>query len=242
MHVHFARIYDEFMKDVNYNSWYKFLREFIKTPSTLLDLGCGTGNISKLFSESGFDVIGVDISSDMIEVAKTKDKKTNYVVDDMLEYRNEKVDYIMCNFDTINYLSSFKDLERFFINVYNNLNNGGIFVFDIVKEEIFEEIFQDDLFVDTTENYSCIWYHEKLKETKDYSKHLVSMEIFYKLPNGLYEKIEEVTKKTIFNLDKVISLLKKIGFVIHDTAINGEYGEGRVFFILKKDENIVIAK
>ena len=72
MHDDFARIYDEFTKDVDYNSWYKFLRKYIKK-GNILDIGCGTASLTKLFYEDGFDIIGLDISKSMLCLLYTSD-------------------------------------------------------------------------------------------------------------------------------------------------------------------------
>lgn len=226
----FATIYDEFMKDVNYFSWYKFLRRYIKKKGKVLDLGTGTGNISKRFSQDGFFVTGIDISLEMIEIARKKDDKTEYIQSDLLKFEaKEQFEYIVCNFDTVNYLKNKNDLKTFLKKSYSNLKKGGFLIFDAVSEEIFEEIFENNLFVDTVENYTCIWFYEKLRN----NNHRISMEIFYKLKNGLYQKIEQIEEKHIFDFNEILSLSQEQGFTIYDTASNSEFGK-RMFFILKK--------
>ena len=75
MHKQFAEIYDIFMKYVDYDGWYNFLKRFIKTKGTVLDLGCGTGEFILRFLEDGFSVVGVDLSEKMLEVAEKKLEK-----------------------------------------------------------------------------------------------------------------------------------------------------------------------
>ena len=77
MHKEFAEIYDIFMKYVNYDEWYKFLRTFIKKKGTVLDLGCGTGEFIWRFLKDGFSVIGVDLSEKMLEISEKKLKGKN---------------------------------------------------------------------------------------------------------------------------------------------------------------------
>ena len=77
MHKEFAEIYDIFMKYVNYDGWYKFLRTFIKKKGTVLDLGCGTGEFIWRFLKDGFSVIGVDLSEKMLEISEKKLKEKN---------------------------------------------------------------------------------------------------------------------------------------------------------------------
>lgn len=236
MHEHFAKIYDEFMKDVDYIGWYKFLRNYIKNKGNILDLGCGTGNIATLFRKDGFNVYGLDLSNEMLEMAKIKDDNIIYINKDMLEYENKNFfDYIICNFDTVNYLKSEEDFLKFLKISYDNLKENGILIFDIVDENIIYEIFgENNLFVDSNDKYTCVWYNEKLKSTKSYQKYLINMEIFYNVGDNLYKKYEETEYKTFFDVNKLITKIKKCNFEIHDTAKNGSYGESRIFFVLTK--------
>ena len=77
MHKEFAEIYDVFMKHVDYNDWYKFLKNYIKKKGSILDLGCGTGEFIHRFLKDGYDITGVDISDKMIKVTNEKIKSKN---------------------------------------------------------------------------------------------------------------------------------------------------------------------
>lgn len=135
----------------------------------------------------------------------------------------------MCNFDTINYFSSLKDLENFFKLTYDSLNSKGIFIFDFVEEEIFNEMFENDILIDESDNYTCIMKHNKISK----NKHTVSMTLFVK--EGLiYNKYSEEHIKYIYEPEKIIKMLNKIGFNIYDSARNYKYGQSRIFLICKK--------
>ena len=75
MHKEFANIYDVFMENVNYDKWYEYLRKYIKTKGTVLDLGCGTGEFLVRFLKDGFDCTGVDISEVMLDISRDKTKE-----------------------------------------------------------------------------------------------------------------------------------------------------------------------
>ncbi len=232
MHKKFAHIYDEFTKGVDYISWYKFLRQYMKKKGTLLDVGCGTASITKLFYEDGFNVTGLDISSDMLEVAKSKCSGIEYINADItkkVEF-SKKFDYVMCNFDTVNYFSGYEDLENYIKNVSKCQNENGIFIFDIVLEEIFEEIFEDNLFIDEEDNYLAIWQYEKL----DNNIHDIEIDIFYKENEKEYTRYIEKHTKFIYDIEKVVEILNNNGYYIYDMARNSNYGEARVFIIAKK--------
>ena len=140
MHKEFAEVYDVFMKHVDYKGWYKFLKTYIKTKGEVLDLGCGTGEFIYRLLDDGFSVTGVDISEGMLEMAEKKIKSKNLksndyklVKADIVNYEhNNEADYIMCNFDTVNYFENKTEFKKFISKCYKNLKKGGYFIFDIV--------------------------------------------------------------------------------------------------------------
>ena len=234
IHKKFADIYDEFMDNVNYNSWFTFIKSYLpkKGIKNVADLGCGTGKMSHLFAKDGYDVDAYDISDDMLEIAKSKYNMDNlkfYKLDIVNDRIDRKYGLIMCNFDTVNYFSSLSDLKKFLSNVYNSLEDDGYFIFDFVEVEIFDEIFENDIFIDETDNYTYIMRHEQLSKYK----HLVEMTIFLK-EDDIYRKYVEKHEKNIFETDKLLEIVREQGFEIYDTARNEEYGESRVFLVCKK--------
>lgn len=261
MHKQFAEIYDIFMKYVDYDGWYNFLKRFIKTKGTILDLGCGTGEFILRFLEDGFSVVGVDLSEKMLEVAEKKlekkrsngqklgkekfgkDKyklvKENIInFENTVDFENNKngslyqADYIVCNFDTVNYLKDEKEFLKFIEKCNKNLKKDGFLIFDAVTEDIFEEIFENDIFLDEEPEYTSIWRHEKLSKRK----HLIEIDLFIRENenDNLFRKYNEIQKKFIYDPEWIIKTVQNKGFEIFDTASNPEFGESRIFFILKK--------
>ncbi|MCP1223976.1 class I SAM-dependent methyltransferase [Sebaldella sp. S0638] len=233
MHKEFANIYDVFMESVNYEDWYKYLRKYIKKAGTVLDLGCGTGEFLVRFSKDGFSSIGVDISEVMLEIAGDKTKESKDVElyqGDIRNFRAEKpVDYVVCNFDTVNYFDKFGDLEDFLLCSYENLKENGILIFDVVTEEIFEEMFENGVFLDEKENYLTIWRYNKEGEN-----YIINIKLFIREKENLFRNYEEVHVKTIFDLEEIANKALETGFDIVDIKNDEEFGENRFFFILKK--------
>ena len=263
MHKEFAEIYDIFMKYVNYDGWYKFLRTFIKKKGTVLDLGCGTGEFIWRFLKDGFSVIGVDLSEKMLEISEKKLKgknlkNNNYslINKNIINYENKinfdengnenqnfennknnkseinQVDYIICNFDTVNYLKNEKEFLKFIEKCNKNLKKDGYLIFDAVTEDIFTEIFENDIFLDEEPEYTSIWRHEQLSK----KKHLIEIDLFIRENenDNLFRKYNEIQNKFIFDPEWIIKTVQNKGFKIFDTASNPEFGESRIFFILKK--------
>lgn len=242
-HREFAEIYDVFMKNVDYDSWYKFLRRFIKKKGTVLDLGCGTGELMYKFLKDGYIVTGIDISNKMLEIAQRKmvnrncvNTHYNFIKASITDYIHfEKVDYIMCNFDTLNYLRNEKEFIKFLEKTKKNLKKEGILIFDVVTEEIFDEIFENDIFLDEEREYTSIWRHEKLGN----KKHLVEIDLFIKEEenDNLYRKYNEKQYKYIYDLEWIVNIMEENGFEVFDTASNPVFGEGRIFFIFTFNKN-----
>ena len=158
----------------------------------------------------------------------------------IINYENKKnnkseinqVDYIICNFDTVNYLKNEKEFLKFIEKCNRNLKKGGYLIFDAVTEDIFEEIFENDIFLDEEPEYTSIWRHEKLGKRK----HLVEIDLFIRenKNDNLFRKYNEVQNKFIYEPEWIVETVQNKGFEIFDTASNSEFGESRIFFVLKK--------
>ena len=233
MHKEFANIYDVFMESVDYENWYMYLRKYIKKPGRVLDLGCGTGEFLVRFLKDGFGCIGVDISEIMLEISRDKTKEFTDIElhqGDIRKFRTQKpAEYIVCNFDTVNYFDKFSDLEDFLACSYENLKEDGILIFDVVTEEIFDEMFENGVFLDEKENYLTIWRYDKEGEN-----YIINIKLFIREKENLFRNYEEVHVKTIFDLEEIANKALETGFDIVDIRNDEEFGENRFFFILKK--------
>ncbi len=135
-----AFLYNELMEGVPYNEWVKYLHLILKKleckPKTILDLCCGTGTVSRLLANYGYKVAGVDISSEMIRIAKKQSDAEKINVDFYTQSAvnfeiNKTFDLIVSFFDSLNYILEIEDLQSCFHHVYKHLNSGGYFIFDV---------------------------------------------------------------------------------------------------------------
>ena len=160
--------------------------------------------------------------------------KENIINYDNINKKNEiqQVDYIICNFDTVNYLKNEKEFLKFIEKSNQNLKKDGYLIFDAVTEDIFEEIFENDIFLDEEPEYTSIWRHEQLSE----NKHLIEIDLFIRENenDNLFRKYNEVQHKFIYEPEWIVETVQNNGFEIFDTASNPEFGESRIFFVLKK--------
>jgi SAM-dependent methyltransferase len=141
----FELIYDEMYKTfINYNEEFSFYSEIIKNynKNNLLEIGCGSGNLAKLFIESSINYIGLDLSNDMIKLSKSKNPTGNFVQGNITGFNLErKVDSAIITGRTSSYLLSNKDVYSALNSIHTNLEDDGILSFDFIDaSRFFKEI------------------------------------------------------------------------------------------------------
>ena len=175
----FARVYDMFMDNVPYEEWCDYitglLKEYGISNGLVLDLGCGTGSMTELLAARGFDMIGVDCSEDMLEMALEKRMASGrdilYLQQDMRDLElYGTVRAVVCLCDSINYLLDVQDLETVFRLVNNYLDPGGIFIFDLNTEYKYRELLSDRTIAENRDEGSFIWdnYYDEESRINEY--------------------------------------------------------------------------
>ena len=161
----FAAVYDVFMDDVPYEEWCEYvcgiLQEYGIRDGLVLDLGCGTGTMTRLLAEQGYDMIGVDCSEDMLELAQEKEagKSLNilYLLQDMREFElYGTVRAVVCICDSINYILEEEELLQVFRLVNNYLDPGGLFLFDLNTVYKYREVIGDATIMRRRESMNMI--------------------------------------------------------------------------------------
>ncbi len=205
--------YDKLNCDVDYSEYADYILRNIPSDSpSVLDLGCGTGNLSIILSKRGADVVGLDNSSEMLALAAHKAKKENCNVfltcQDMAAFSTGRsYDAIVSIFDCLNYVKTKTALFNTFKSVSNELNNGGIFLFDMNTEYKFETVYADNSYVLEEDGVFCAWqnYYDKNSKICDFY-----INIFAKNKN-VYDRYYEEQTERMFTLDEIKSGLKKAG-------------------------------
>lgn len=136
-----APVYDTLMEEMDYRGWAFYITEILSKngigpPARLLDLACGTGTAALLLAETGFSLTGLDISDEMLAVARAKAEAKRAMIDwrqgDMRRFElDEPVDAAICLFDSVNYLAGETELLDCFACVRKALKPGGMFIFDM---------------------------------------------------------------------------------------------------------------
>ena len=100
-----------------------------------LDLGCGTGVLCQQLHAHGIETVGMDLSPDMIAIARERAPELRFEVADMTRFQTDRIfDLVTCTGDAINHIEPISSVERVFSNVYDALAPGGLFIFDLLDE------------------------------------------------------------------------------------------------------------
>ena len=215
----FARVYDIFMDNVEYEKWAEYLigslKEYGIEDGIVLELGCGTGVMTELLAESGYDMIGVDNSEDMLELAMEKRMESGkdilYLLQDMREFElYGTVRAIVSVCDSVNYITEPEELEEVFRLVNNYLDPKGVFLFDFNTVYKYKEVMGDTVIAEDRGECSFIWdnYYYEDEKINEYD---LSLFIETDKDSGLYRKYEETHYQRAYTLEEMKKLIRKSG-------------------------------
>ena len=148
----FAGIYDVFMDNVNYREWADYIIETLAQDGIrdglVLELGCGTGTVTEMLADAGYDMIGIDNSEEMLAEAMEKRAESGhdilYLLQDMQDFElYGTVRAVISVCDSMNYLTDEEDLEYLFALVNNYLDPGGLFIFDMNTVHKYRDVIGD---------------------------------------------------------------------------------------------------
>lgn len=213
----FAYVYDRLMEDVDYEEWSNYVQEMmqnnIENPKKILELACGTGNITIPLAKKGYDIIGLDISEDMLTVAKGKSIEKGldilFIQQDMVFLEVEaKYDCILSMCDGINYIVDIEDLAQVFDGVYRALQDDGAFIFDISSHYKLKNILGTNTFGENLEDLCYLWENYFDEDTKT-----LEMDLTFFIKEGKhYKKEEEYHIQRAYEVDELITILKQSKF------------------------------
>lgn len=241
---HMAQIYDYLMRDAPYQAWLDYVQRICTTyqhmPKKVLDLACGTGAITIPLAKQGLDVIGVDLSADMLAVAHAKSLDAGVTIQwleqDMSQLTLlQEVDTILCFCDSLNYLIEEELLKQTFQKVYNHLSEGGLFLFDVHSIYQVEHGYGEHTFTLNEEEIAYIWqcYYNQRDHTV-----IHELSFFVQETNDRYVRYDEVHMQRAYPLDKLTSYLELVGFevleITADFTVEVPKEDSRRWFIAAK--------
>ena len=214
----FAEVYDLFMDNVPYEEWSQYLisllEEYGITSGLVLELGCGTGKMTRLLDQAGYELIGIDRSEEMLQIAKEAEGDLEdilYLLQDMREFElYGTVRAVVSVCDSINYILEEEELVQIFKLVNNYLDPGGIFIFDMNTLYKYREILGENTICENREEGSFIW--ENFYDDKDRINQY-DLTLFVEEPDspGLYRKYEETHFQRGYELTHIKELLQQAG-------------------------------
>ncbi len=213
----FARVYDTLMDDIPYEDWadyiYRLLREHDVPEGLLLDLGCGTGALSRCLARRGYDVIGVDASEDMLMIARENAFEEGmdilFLLQDMREFElYGTVGAVVSVCDSLNYILEEEELLQVFQLVNNYLDPKGIFLFDLNTRYKYETLMGERTIAENRETCSFIWenYYDRKTGVNEYD-----LTLYLEAEDGRYDRIEETHFEKMYEEKTVKELLERAG-------------------------------
>lgn len=240
-----ARRYDVLTADVDHAAWADYIeKQFArwKVPGRMvLDLACGTGTMTCLLAERGYETIGVDQSPEMLTVAAEKGRQVQGEPPVFLCQPMQRldlygtIDACICCLDSVNYVTRPADLRRAFERVHLFLMPGGLFLFDINTPEKLRGL-DGGMFIDETDDTYCVWRADWSERSKCCT---YGMDLFFRQPDGLWSREEEVHEERAYQPQALEEMLHSAGF--SKVRQYGELkfrtprpGEQRIFFAAQK--------
>ena len=225
----FCKVYNEF--GWNYypeafgEQLIQWMQEHGFQPKTSMDLACGTGVLCEILRDQGIESAGMDFSSGMIEIARSRDSRISYEVADMTTFRPEKqFDLVTCTGDAVNHISALSDVEQIFRNVYAYLAPGGFFIFDLLNEH---EVSDSEPFEMDFDETTKVWFQMTRPAE---NKVNLTIRVY---ENGTLQ-LEEVIRETIHEPAVICHMLKQCGFTLLRCAdrMLDDGGHGTTWFLI----------
>lgn len=220
----FAAVYDLFMDNIPYEEWSRYLISLLRergvNDGLVLDLGCGTGSLTELLADSGYDMIGVDNAEDMLEIAMEKKLESGrdilYLLQDMREFElYGTVAAVVSICDSMNYILEYEELVQVFSLVNNYLDPNGVFIFDLNTEYKYRNILGESTIAENREESSFIWdnYFDEESRINEYDLTLFIQEDGKTGEAPLYRKYEEIHYQRAYSMEEVKQALEEAGMV-----------------------------
>ena len=238
-----AASYDRLTNYVDYEATVEFYMEILRreglSPRTCADLACGTGSVTKILAEKGYDVIGVDLSEEMLTEAfqKVQDMANppRFICQNLRNlYLPRGVDMAVCALDSLDYITNPDDCAEAIRRTYKALNPGGIFIFDVNTPEKLRAM-DGQVFLDEDDDVYCVWRGEFDEETNICS---YAMDLFQRSGDVWQRSFEEHCEYA-YSEQQLRGYLKAAGFTHIEVYADRKFeapaaGEQRIYFKARK--------
>ena len=197
----------------------------------LCDLGCGNGRVTSLFPDMGYEVIGVDLSPEMLGRAREGSEDVLWLCQDITELDLfGSCDVFVSLLDTINHIMSEEDVRKIFASFRNFMNKGGVFIFDIGTYDHFSKTLGDQVFFEDYEEFTLLWdnHYDEEEQINE-----ASLTLFEKTDDGddSYVRSDGIIEERYYEEETLIRLGQEEGLKFVDRVDDGE----RVYLAFRKE-------
>ena len=238
-----AASYDRLTNDVDYNATVEFYMQILRReglkPRTCVDLACGTGSVTEILARKGYDVVGVDLSEEMLTEAFQKvldmECPPRFICQNLRDlYLPRGVDMAVCALDSLDYITNPDDCAEAISRTYKVLNPGGIFIFYVNTPEKLRAM-DGQIFLDEDDDVYCVWRGEFDEETNICS---YGMDLFQRDGDVWHRSFEEHCEYAYSEV-QLRSYLKAAGFTHIEVYADRKFeapgaGEQRIYFKARK--------
>ena len=238
-----AASYDRLTNDVNYEATVDFYWEILRreglTPRTAVDLACGTGSVALLLAQKGLQVVGVDLSEDMLcqanQKAQEQDLQVLFIQQPLQKlHLSRGVDLAVCALDSLDYITDPEDCREAIRRVYKVLNPGGCFIFDVNTPEKLRAM-DGQVFLDEDDDVYCVWRGEFDEQTNICS---YAMDLFQRRGDVWVRSFEEHCEYA-YSAQQLIDYLCQAGFTAIEVYADRRFeapqeGEQRIYMKARK--------
>lgn len=212
MYKEFAYIYDKLTFDIDYEKYSKIIKEQLLklkiSPQSILELGIGSGNMTKYFYDESINYTGIDLSNEMLSICSNKFRNIRLINQNLinLDLKGD-FDFVFSTLDTINYILDESSLQELFVKIKNICN--GVFIFDVNTPYKLIEVMGNNHFVYEYDDIFYTWVNQYYEDDNIVDFYI---DFFLRQDNNLYKRIKENQTEKVYNLDSLKFMLYNSGF------------------------------
>lgn len=227
----FAYFYDEFNEDADYQALFQAVKEQLHShgiqDGIVVDLGCGTGDLTLMLSQAGYDMIGVDLSEEMLAVLR--EKAAELEIPDLLLLNQNLLELdlfgtiraAVSTFDTFNHIGPLPMFEKAIEKAAFFMEKDGVFLFDVNTPYKHKEILGNETFVLESEDALCVWKNQWQPQQQ---RTAISIEIRY---HDTGDSFEEEFFEYCYELEQIREICKRYGLRIEQLQDGEDFGPCR---------------
>ena len=218
----FAYFYDEFNGEADYDALFAYVLRKLKENGIqngiVADFGCGTGDLTLMLSQAGYDVIAVDQSEEMLAVLRDKADQLGIAQGLLLLRLYGTIRAAVSTFDTYSHIGPWQNFEKAIRRAAFFMEKGGVFLFDLNTPYKNRQVLGENLFTFEGPDASCRWQNHYLAEEQAVE---ISIDIHY---NDTDEDFHEQFKEYSYELQQVTQVLEKYGFAVQSVEDGESFG------------------